>query len=375
MKQIYLDYNASTPIAPEVLHEMQPFLTDCFGNPSSSHWAADQLHDAIEEARAKVAALIGSAPDEIVFTSGASEANNLALKGIYYALRRKGSHIITTGIEHPAILGPARFLESIGAEVTYVQVDEYGVVSPEDIEKAITDRTILISVMHANNETGSIQPIAEIAHIACRHGVYLHSDAAQTIGKIPVRVDELGVDMLSLAGHKFYAPKGIGALYIRKGTSIEPLIHGAGHESGMRAGTENVPYIVGLGKAAELVREGHEHNRIDELGKLFWSQMKAHFQDAVSLNGHPVNRLPNTFNINFHGYSGQEILGRMPEIAASTGSACHSGQTTLSPVLAAMKVPVERGGGAVRISLGRYTDEHMVRAAVSMFKERVPIYG
>jgi cysteine desulfurase len=371
LKQIYLDYNASTPIAPEVLSEMQPYLTDCFGNPSSSHWASDKLHDAIEHSRAKVANLLGCAPDEIFFTSGASEANNQALKGVYFALRSKGNHIITTKIEHPALLEPARFLESIGAEVTYVDVNEYGVVSPEDIENAITDHTILISVMHANNETGSVQPIADIARAARRHGVYLHSDAAQTIGKIPVRVNEMGVDLLSVAGHKFYAPKGIGALFIRKGTLIEPLIHGAGHESGRRAGTENVPYIVGIGKAAELAQHGLAEGRIKELGMLFWSEMKRRFGDAISMNGHPEHRLPNTFNLNFHGYSGQEVLDRIPEIAASTGSACHSGETTLSSVLSAMKVPLEKGRGAVRISLGKYTTEDMVREAVTLFKTRL----
>lgn len=372
VKHIYLDYNASTPIAPEVLNEMQPYLSDLYGNPSSSHWASDKLHQSIGQARARVASLLGCNSDEIIFTSGASESNNQALKGVYFALRSKGNHIITTKIEHPAILETCRFLESIGAKVTYAEVDEYGRVAPNDIEKAITDETILISVMHANNETGTIQPISDIAQTARRRGIYLHTDAAQSVGKIPVRVDELGVDLLTLAGHKLYAPKGVGALYVRKGTRIEPLIHGAGHELGRRAGTENVPYIVGLGKAAELAELDLAEGKTAELGMRFWSEIKAHFADSVSLNGHPLHRLPNTFNINFHGYSGQEILDRLPEIAASTGSACHSGQTTLSSVLSAMKVPEERGRGAVRITLGKYTTEEMIGEVVALIKARIP---
>lgn len=373
LNHIYLDYNASTPIAQEVVEEMRPFLSDLYGNPSSSHWASATLKKSTEQARTSVAQLIGCEAEEIVFTGGASEANNHALKGVYFAQHNRGNHIITTKIEHPSVLETCRFLQNIGANITYVDVDEYGLVNPEDVEKAMTDQTILISVMHANNEMGSIQPISEISRIARRYEVYLHVDAAQSIGKIPVLVNQLGVDLLSIAGHKFYAPKGIGALYIRKGTALESLIHGAGHESGRRAGTENVPYIVGLGKAAELVDSDLADGKIERMGKMFWTEIKNNYQDAISLNGHPIHRLPNTFNINFHGYSGQEILQRLPEIAATTGSACHTGKSTLSPVLAAMNVPKEIGRGAVRFSLGRYSTEETIRNAISLIKQRIPL--
>ncbi|MFC5471238.1 cysteine desulfurase family protein [Cohnella suwonensis] len=366
LDRIYLDYNASTPIDPEVWKEMEPCFVDYFGNPSSAHWASEGLHDSIESARSKVAALLRCAADEIVFTSGGSEANNQAIKGIFFALRIRGNHIVTTKIEHPSVTEPIAFLEKLGADVTYVDVDEYGFVSPEAIEKAITDKTILITVMHANNEVGTLQPIAEIARIAREYGVYLHTDAAQSIGKVPVDAEELGVDMLSIAGHKIYAPKGVGALYIRKGTAIEPFVHGAGHESGRRAGTENVPYLVGLGKAAELVHVRKASGYNGELGKRFWRELKDHFHSRVSLNGHPDDRLPNTFNINFHGFSGQEVLRLLPEIAASTGSACHTGITALSPVLKAMKVKEEFGKGAVRFSLGRYTTENEIMTAIRL---------
>jgi cysteine desulfurase len=370
---IYLDYNASTPIAPEVAEVIKSYLADGFGNPSASHWASESLQESIDQSREKIASLLGCNKDEIVFTSGASEANNHALKGIYFALSRRGNHIITTKVEHPSVLETCYFLEKFGAQVTYIDVDEYGLVSPNEVEKAITEQTILISIMHANNEVGTVQPIAEISRIARDHGVYMHTDAAQSIGKIPVDVNELGVDLLSIAGHKFYAPKGIGALFIRKGVVIESLIHGAGHESGRRAGTENVPYMVGLGKAAELADYDLSGGKLKKLGELFWREIKNHYHDAVSLNGHPLHRLPNTYNINFHGYSAQEILRLIPEIAATMGSACHTGRTSLSPVLSAMKVPKEYGRGAIRFSLGRYTTEETVRKALLIFKQRVPL--
>ncbi|WP_035156486.1 cysteine desulfurase family protein [Cohnella thermotolerans] len=373
LNRIYLDYNASTPIAPEVAKEIQSFLVDRFGNPSANHWASHSLQETIHQSRESVALLLGCNPEEIVFTSGASEANNQALKGVFFGRQRRGNHIIATKIEHPSVLEACRFLERVGAQVTYLEVDEFGLVSPEDVEKAITDQTILISIMHANNEVGTIQPISEISRIARKHGIYLHSDAAQSVGKIPVNVHELGVDLLSVAGHKFYAPKGIGALYIRSGVVLESLIHGAGHESGRRAGTENVPYIAGLGKAAELAAQDLSAEHLKALGQYFWNELKNHFQDAISLNGHPVHRLPNTFSINFHGYSGQDILQRLPEIAATTGSACHTGSTSLSPILSAMKVPEEKGRGAVRFSLGRYTTEEMIKKALTMIKERIPL--
>lgn len=246
LNKIYLDYNASTPIAPEVLQEMQPYFQEFYGNPSSDHWAAHSVKEAIDLARSRVASLLGCYPDEVIFTSGGSESNNHALKGVYYALRERGNHIITTMVEHPSVLNPCAF---------YVKVDARGRVSPDDIEQAINDRTILISVMHANNEVGTIQPIEEISEIAKKHHIVFHTDAAQSVGKIPVKVNKLGVDLLSIAGHKLYAPKGIGALFVRKKTPFEPYIHGGGQEFGMRAGTENVPYIVALGKAAELASQ------------------------------------------------------------------------------------------------------------------------
>src|SRR3989304_55999 len=248
-QQIYLDFNASTPIAPEVAEAMRPFLSQHFGNPSSQHWAGIPAKEAVEHARKRAAELLQCSPGEIVFTSGGSESNNHAIKGVFFTLREKGNHIITTQIEHPAVINPCRFLEKLGAEVTYVPVDRYGSVDPQDIKKAVSAKTILITVMHANNEVGTIQPIEEISKIAREHGIVFHTDAAQSVGKIVTKVDDLRVDLLSIAGHKLYAPKGIGTLYIRKGTPIEPLIHGAGHESDRRAGTENVLLVVGLGKA------------------------------------------------------------------------------------------------------------------------------
>jgi cysteine desulfurase len=247
MKNIYLDYNASTPIAPEVADAMRPFMREHYGNPSSHHWAGEPAKQALEKARGQVASLLGCAPQEIIFTSGGTEANNHAIKGAFFTLQHKGNHIITTQVEHPAVLQPCRFLETLGAEVTRLPVDGTGMVSPEDVRKAITPRTILVSVMHANNEVGTIQPIAEISRLTRERGVLLHTDAAQSVGKIPANVSELGVDLLSVAGHKVYAPKGVGALYVRHGLRLEPLMHGAGHESGRRAGTENVLLDVALG--------------------------------------------------------------------------------------------------------------------------------
>src|SRR3954447_22899786 len=255
MRPIYLDYNASTPVDPAVAEAMRPFLEDAFGNPSSGHWASATAKAALDRARSQVAALLGAAPDEIVFTSGGSEANNLAIEGTFFEPDRPGTHIITSAIEHPAVLAPCRFLERFGASVTFIPVDGTGLIDPEDVRRAITPETLLISIMHANNEVGTIQPIAEISAVARQHGIRFHADAAQSVGKIPTKVNELGVDMLTIAGHKLYAPKGVGALFVRRGLQLEPLIHGAGHESGRRAGTENTTYIVGLGRAAQIARE------------------------------------------------------------------------------------------------------------------------
>jgi cysteine desulfurase len=355
MPTIYLDYNASTPIDPVVAAAMRPFLDEAFGNPSSGHWASTPAKAALEKARGQVAALLGSHADEIVFTSGGSEANNLALKGVFFALQGEGDHIITSRVEHPAILSPCKFLERFGARVTHVPVDRTGRVDPDDIRRAITPRTILISIMHANNEVGTIQPIPDISHIARQHGILVHTDAAQSVGKIPTKVDQLGVDLLTIAGHKLYAPKGVGALYIRRGVRFEPLIHGAGHESGRRAGTESALLTAGLGAACALAGDMTPMSRIQALRDRLWQGLQEQLGERVSLNGHPQHRLPNTLNASFVGQIGAEILKQLTGVAASTGSACHAGQIEMSPVLAAMGVPPEVGMGAVRLSLGRGT--------------------
>ncbi len=353
--RIYLDFNASTPICPEAVEAMRPFLGDHYGNPSSLHWAGMPAKDAVERARGQVAGILGCDPTEVVFTSGGSESNNHAIKGVFFANRDRGDHIVTTAVEHPAILNPCRFLEKLGAKVTVLPVDRHGIVDPEDVRKAITRRTVLITVMHANNEVGTIEPIPEISAIARRAGISFHTDAAQTVGKISADVGELGVDLLSVAGHKVYAPKGIGALYIREGTKIEPFVHGAGHEGGRRAGTENVLLAAALGAACEVARKWIGMPQVKGLRDRFWEGLKGIFGERVTLNGHPAERLPNTLNVNFVGRVGAEVLALLPGVAASTGSACHAGSVTLSPVLAAMGVAPKEGMGAVRFTLGRTT--------------------
>ena len=364
MQRIYLDYNASTPVEPVVATAMRPFLEDHYGNPSSGHWAATTAKTALETARGQAAALLGCQNDEIVFTSGGSEANNLALKGVFFALREKGNHIITTRIEHPAIIEPCRFLERLGARVTYLPVDGTGRIHPDDLRRAITPRTILVSIMHANNEVGTIQPIADCARITHEHDVLFHTDAAQSVGKVPTGVNELGVDLLSIAGHKVYAPKGVGALFVRRGLSLEPLVHGAGHESGRRAGTESALLAVSLGKACELARDLAPMDRVRDLRDHFWKKLQEQFGNRVALNGHLTQRLPNTLNVSFVGRIGAEILERLGGVAASTGSACHFGRIELSPVLEAMGVTPEVGMGAVRFSLGRATTRDEIDATV-----------
>jgi len=367
-QKIYLDFNASTPIAPEVAEAMKPFLSQHFGNPSSQHWAGIPAKEAVEQARQQVAELLQCSPDEIVFTSGGSESNNHAIKGVFFTLREKGNHIVTTQIEHPAVINPCRFLEKLGAEVTFVPVDRHGRVDPQDIQRAITPKTILITVMHANNEVGTIQPIEEISKIARERGIVFHTDAAQSVGKIATKVDDLRVDLLSIAGHKVYAPKGIGALYIRKGTPIEPLIHGAGHESGRRAGTENVLLIVGLGKACEIAKEYVSNDRMRSMRDRFWKLLQDNFGEKAVLNGHPLHRLPNTLNVSFVGKAGGEILSRLDGVAASTGAACHSGSVELSPVLKAMGISPEVGMGAIRFSLGRTTTVQELERVVDLLE-------
>lgn len=369
MQKIYLDYNASTPLAPEVVDAMQPLLNDYYGNPSALHWAGNPVKALLLKAREQVAELIACSPRDIIFTSGGSEANNLALKGFYFKNQHKGKHIITSKIEHPAILNPCKFLEKVGARVTYVGVDQYGRVSPEEIEKAITKDTILITIMHSNNETGTLQPIKEIGEIAERYGIAIHTDASQSVGKVPVDVNELKVDMLTIAGHKLYAPKGIGALFVRDGVELEPLIHGAGHENGLRAGTENTLLAVGLGKACEIAGNQLGNNKLKDLTNYFWDQLKAEFGDQVMLNGHLEERLQNTLNVSFVRRIGQDLLDAAPQLAASTGSACHAGSIELSPVLKEMKVPEEVGMGAIRFSLGRYTTKEEIDIVINKFKE------
>jgi cysteine desulfurase len=369
-QQIYLDYNASTPIDPSVASVMQQNMESAFGNPSSPHWAGTPAHNIVDSARQKVAGLLGCKPGEIVFTSGGSESNNQVLKGIYFAGQAQNAHIITTSIEHPAIVEPCLFLERLGAKITWLPVDATGRVDASDLSRSITSETALISIMHANNEVGTIQPIADCAHIAREHGIPFHTDAAQSVGKIPTRVDELGVDFLTIAGHKLYAPKGIGALYIREGTELEPLIHGAGHEFGLRAGTESAMLTAALGEACELARDLSGMARIGALRDRLWTALKENCGNQVVLNGHPEERLPNTLNISFVGHVGNELLAQLPELAASTGSACHANRVELSPVLQAMGISPEVGVGAVRFSLGRTTTSEEIEAVI---KRLIPL--
>jgi len=355
--RIYFDYNATTPLAPEVVGAMQPFLTSAYGNPSSLHWAGMPAREAVEMARRQVASLLLCDATEIVFTSGGTEANNLAIKGLFFRQEasRHRPHIIISQIEHPAVLEPCRFIERLGADITAVAVDRFGRVDPDDIRRAIRPETFLVSVMHANNEVGTIQPIDQISRICRERDICFHTDAAQTVGKLLVDVGSLAVDLLTVAGHKLYGPKGVGALFIRKGLQLEPVLHGAGHESGQRAGTENVLEIVGLGAACEVAKQWIDDVRITPLRDRFWEGLQERFGDRVVLNGHPVHRLPNTLNVSFRGHVGTKVLAMIPDVAASTGSACHAGSTEMSPVLKAMGVPDDVGVGAVRFSLGRTT--------------------
>lgn len=377
MQPIYLDYNATTPIDAEVADAMLPFLKEKFGNPSSSHWYGVQTKKAIENARKQVANLLGCYIDEIVFTSGGSESNNYAIKGFAFANRDKGNHIITTAIEHPAVLEVCRYLEDHGFEITFLPVDEFGLVHLKDIEKAIRPDTILMSVMHANNEVGSIQPIKEIAQITKGKGIAFHTDAAQSVGKIPTDVNDLGVDMLSVAGHKLYAPKGIGALFIRRGIHLEKQIHGADHERDLRAGTENVLEIVGLGKACQvagrdLVKNAANMKKLrDRLHRGLTDRIK-----NVHLNGPIKERLPNTLSLSFKGLEADTILSELTGIAASAGAACHSDQVDVSHVLEAMKVPTEWAMGTIRFSVGKTTTEEEIDKAVEIVSETInKLYG
>lgn len=358
MKKIYLDYSATTPIRQEVFSAMEPYLKEVYGNPSSLHSFGRESRVAIEEAREKIAKAISAKNDEIIFTSGGTEANNMVLKGVAFALQEKGKHIITTPIEHHSVLEPCHFLEKLGFEITYLPVDRTGLVDPEDLKKAIRKDTILISIMHANNEIGTIEPIKELVQIAKERGVYFHTDAVQTVGHIPVNVNDIGVDFLSISAHKFYGPKGVGALYIRKGTKVYPLLHGGEQEGRRRAGTENVAGIVGFGKALELaVSElDKEMERLTKLRDYFISEVERRIPDSY-LNGHRTKRLPNNINFSFAYIEGEALLLNldMEGIAVSTGSACSSSSLEPSHVLSAIGVPIELVHGSLRFSLGLWT--------------------
>jgi len=374
MKRIYLDYAATTPTHPEVVEAMLPYFRDACGNPSSIHSFGQEAKAAIEEARDKIATLIGARSEEIIFTSGGTEADNFAVIGVAYANEGKGNHIITTSIEHHAVIETCKSLERRGFEVTYLPVDSYGLVDPQNVEKAITDRTILIAVMHANNEVGTIEPIAEIGRIARERGIPFHTDAVQTVGHIPVDVNELGVDLLAISAHKLYGPKGVGTLYIRKGTRIIPFVHGGEQERRRRAGTENVPGIVGFGKAVEIAQEemDEEAKRLISLrDKLIKGLMGG--IEHIHLNGHPTRRLPNNVNMSIEFVEGESMLLNLDleGIAASTGSACSSSSLQPSHVLLAMGLSHELAHGSLRFTLGRETTEEEIERVSAILPQIV----
>jgi cysteine desulfurase len=370
MKPIYLDYNATTPIDSEVAEVMKYLIDEGFGNPSSTHYYGLQAKKAVEMARSQVAELIGCNYEEIIFTGCGTESNNLAIKGVAFANRHRGNHIITSQIEHPAVIEVCRYLERWGFEISYAGVDEYGLVNPKEIEQLINDRTILVSIMHANNETGTIQPIEEISVIIKGKGIVFHTDAAQSCGKIPLNINDLDVDLLTIAGHKLYAPKGIGGLYLRKGINLESLLHGASQEFDKRAGTENVIHIAAIGKACEIAyrdlskNNNHFKRMRDRLEKQLLYQ---HL--PIKINGHTEKRLPNTSSIGFSGISANQLLEAVPGVAASAGAACHSGETNISSVLKAMKVPFEYAAGTIRFSTGKFTTEEEIDLATQLISE------
>ena len=371
---IYLDYNGTTPVDPRVVEAMLPSLTRHFGNPSSSHFYAHAPRAAIETAREQVASLIACAPDEIIFTGGGSESDVLAIRGAALALRSRGNHIITQQTEHPAVRETCRALERLdGFRVTSLPVDHDGRVNPADLAAAMTDQTVLVSIMLANNETGTLQPVAELARIAHQHHVLFHTDAAQAVGKIATHVSTLGVDLLTVAGHKLYAPKGVGALYVRKGVQLQPIIAGGGQESGVRAGTENVASLVALGIACRLAWQElvESQMRLGSLRDRLHQRLEQRLPEAVHLNGHPTERLPNTLNVSIDGVSGEEVLAATPGIAASTGSACHAGTTFPSGVLSAMGMDRIRALGALRLTLGRWSTTDEVEQAASLLAQTV----
>ena len=377
MTGIYLDYNATTPIDPQVAEAMLPYVHGLYGNPSSGHAFGQSARAGVDRARAQVASMLGCETDDLIFTSGGTEANNHAIKGVAWADHSaspgsRRNHIITSAVEHPAVTEVCRWLEGQGFRVTYLPVDEFGMVNPAQVEEAITPETVLVTVMHANNEVGTVMPIAKISEIAHRNGALMHTDSAQSVGKIPVRVDDLGVDLLSIAGHKLYAPKGIGALYIRPGVRLEKLMHGANHEHDRRAGTENVIEMAGLGMACELIERSlpayatHMAAMRDRLERgLLESGMDAR------VNGHPDQRLPNTLSISFRGVEADRVLSSLPTVAASAGAACHSDVVEVSHVLAAMNVPEEYAMGTLRLTVGRFTTEDEIDRAMAEIQDVV----
>ena len=372
---IYLDYNASTPVDPAVRDAMLPYLGEHFGNPSSAHAKGKLLREAVDKARGKVASCLGANPEEVIFTSGGTEANNYVIKSVAYTRRDRGRHIVTSIFEHPAVLNPCRFLEKNGWEVTYVPVDEKGRIDPRQVADVVRDDTVLVTIMHANNEVGTIQPIAEIAEIARSRGAWCHTDAAQSCGKIETEVGKLGIDFLSIAGHKLYGPQGIGALYMRTGIEIEPYHHGAGHEGGRRAGTEPVPALVGLGKAAELAKSHVGDPHLKMMRDRLHEGLGRELGDKIVLLGHPELRLPNTLAVAFPGCIGSDILAACPGICASTGAACHAGGRKVSGTLAAMNVPEETAFGAIRFSVGRPTTEAEIAEATEAIVAAVKTNG
>lgn len=374
-KPIYLDYNATTPIAREVAEAMTPFLYEHFGNPSSSHPYGAVVKRAVETSRLQIASLLGCQPSEIVFTSGGTESNNYAIKGAALSYRERGNHIITSAIEHPAVIEVCQWLKQQGFRVTILPVDEHGLVNPSTLKESITSDTILVTIMHANNEVGTIQPIQELAKIAHEYGALIHTDAAQSVGKIPVMVDDMGVDLLSIAGHKLYAPKGVGALYIREGTRLSLLMHGAGQEGKKRPGTENVLQIVGLGKACEIALRdlsSNMNNLHTMRERLYGHLIRELGDDRIKLNGHPEHRLPNTLSVSFRGVEANTLLSEIGDrVAASAGAACHADEVDVSPVLTAMHVPIEWAMGTIRFSVGRDTTANDIDRASTIIVEAV----
>ena len=371
---LYLDYNATTPIDPEVVEEMLPFIHGSFGNPSSSYAIGRKNKEAVNKARIQVADLINADPGEIIFTSGGTESNNHAIRGIAFANRDKGKHIITSAIEHPAVTEVCDYLYSLGFEITYLPVDRNGKTDPKDVEDAICPDTVLITIMHANNEVGTIQPIEEIGEIAGKHNVAFHTDAAQSVGKIETDVRKLGVDLLTIAGHKLYAPKGTGALYLKKGTKIENLMFGAGQEKGLRPGTENVPYIVALGKACEIAKRDFDRNvkKMSTTKERLFNGLKEKLGDRVMVNGKFSDTLPNTLSVAFEKTEAHALTSLISEeLFISTGSACHADSIEISSVLKAMNVERMTAAGTVRISTGKFTTIDEIDRAVDIITHAV----